>query len=295
MSVGDAAGITDHRALEGWGKSSESRIRSVTDFSNYGISSDVSGCRRTVGRWLNTGPRLVLSCCTGRFLACCSSNTRICGVPDNESSNLPLRRVAVGQNGRMGFNLAALVYRHDAEATVPSATDLVSILFPRSKYESPGLSTLEQDGFPSRGEINIGTFEQGTVVATRDAMLFNPTKLGKRYLNAPLSRDLVLLTQQSAHDMFAFGHWIDGQLQRSISVNPVGKVWESIGDPESFEKPFWAGERPAGPDYPLPFHPLDMAEAAIRTYLGIYVEGQPTPGLVGPDRIQLKMFRPASS
>lgn len=248
-----------------------------------------------MGQSSNAARELALNCSTGGFLACCSSDTRICGVPDNESSNLPLRRVAVGQNGRMGFNLAALVYRHDAEATVPSATDLVSILFPRSRYESPGFSTLEQDGFPSRGEINIGTFEQGTVVATRDAVLFNPTKLAKRYLNAPLGRDLVLLTQQSVRDMFAFGHWIDGQLRRSISVNPVGKVWESIGEPEPFEKPFWAGDRGAGSDYPLPFHPLDMAEAAIRTYLGIYVEGQPTPGLVGPDRIQLEMFKPASS
>jgi hypothetical protein len=195
----------------------------------------------------------------------------------------------------MGFNLAALVYRHNAEAAVPSVTDLVSTLFPRSKYDNLGLSTLEQDGFPNRGEINIGTFEHGTVVATRDAALFNPTKLNGRYLKAPDSRDLVLLTQQSVHDMFAFGHWIDGQLRRSISVNPVGKVWESIGDPEPFERPFWAGEHPVGPDYPLPFHPLDMAEAAIRTYLGIYVEGLPTPGLVGPDRIQLELFRPAAS
>lgn len=199
------------------------------------------------------------------------------------------------QNRRVGFNLAALLYTHDAESAGPSATDVVSILFPRSRYESLGQGTLEQDGFPNRGDINVGTFERGTVVATRDAMLFNPTKLSTRYLKAPPSRDVILLAQQSVYDMFAFGHWIDGQLRRSISVNPVGKVWESIGDPEAFEDPFWTRERPVGSDYPLPFHPLDMAEAAIRTYLGIYVEGQPAPGLVGPDRIQLELFRRGSS
>ncbi len=133
------------------------------------------------------------------------------------------------------------------------------------------------------------------MVATRDAVLSNPTKLHTRYLKAPLSRDVVLLAQQSVYDMFAFGHWIDGQLRRSISVNPVGTVWESIGDPEAFEDPFWAGERPAGSDYPLPFHPLDMADAAVRTFLGIYVEGQPAQGLVEPDRIQLELFGRGSS
>jgi hypothetical protein len=171
----------------------------------------------------------------------------------------------------------------------------VSILFPRSRYENLGRGTLEQNGFPNRGDVNVGTFERGTVIATRDAVLFNPTKLHTRYLKAPLSREVVLLAQQSAYDMFAFGHWIDGQLRRSISVNPVGKVWESIGDPEAFEDPFWAGERPVGSDYPLPFHPLDMAEAAVRTFLGIHVEGQPAPGLVGPDRIQLELFGRGSS
>lgn len=199
--------------------------------------------------------------------------------------------MAVRQNRRVGFDLAALLYTHDAESVVPSAADVVSILFPRSRYESLGRGTLGQDGFPNRGDINVGTFERGTVVATRDAVLFNPTKLSTRYLKAPLSHDVVLLVQQSVYDMFAFGHWTDGHLRRSISVNPVGKVWESIGDPEAFEEPFWAGERPVGPDYPLPFHPLDMAEAAVRTFLGIYIEGQPAPELVGPDRIQLERFR----
>jgi hypothetical protein len=195
----------------------------------------------------------------------------------------------------VGFNLAALIYTHDADSAKPSATDVVSILFPRSRYENLGQGTLEQNGRPNRGEINVGTFERGTVVATRDAVLFNPTKLHPRYLQKPLSGDVVLLAQQSVYDMFAFGHWIDGQLRRSISVNPTGRVWESVGDPEEFEHPFWAGERPFGSDYPLPFHPLDMAEAAVRTVLGISAEGHPAPRHVGPDRIQLQLFRRGSS
>lgn len=195
----------------------------------------------------------------------------------------------------MSFSLSVLLYTHDAEGAVLPAADVVSLLFPRSSYERRGRGTLARDGLPDRGDINVGTFERGTVVATRDALLFNPTRLDKRYLKAALGREAVLLAQRSYYDMFAFGHWIDGQLRRSISVNPVGKVWESIGEPEAFEAPFWAGERPAESGYPLPFHPLDMAETAVRTFLGVYLEGQPAAGLVGLDRVPLELFSRSSS
>lgn len=99
-----------------------------------------------------------------------------------------------------------------------------------------------------------------------------------------------LFAQQTAYDMFAYGRWADGELVRSISVNPVGKVWESIGQPEPFESPFWAGERPAPDDYPLPFHPLEMAGACIEAILRVRLEGTGVPGLVWPEDIALRLF-----
>ena len=85
--------------------------------------------------------------------------------------------------------------------------------------------------------------------------------------------------------MFAYGRWDDGVLKRSISVNPVGRVWENIGNPESFELPFWNGDHPVDGAYPLPFHPLELSDAALRSVLGLLYVGSSRPGAgCGPKR-----------
>jgi len=65
----------------------------------------------------------------------------------------------------------------------------------------------------------------------------------------------------------------DGRLVRSLGVSPDTGIVEDIGEPYPFERPYWAGEHPVtstfpgqGP-YPLPFHPLDLDEEALRALL----------------------------
>ncbi len=118
-----------------------------------------------------------------------------------------------------------------------------------------------------------------------------PTKLHNRYLKGSARRTVVLITQRSFNDMFAYGRWDDGVLKRSISVNPVGRVWENIGNPESFELPFWNGDHPVDGAYPLPFHPLELSDAALRSVLGLLYEGPPDPGLVRPEEVPLRAWR----
>ena len=52
---------------------------------------------------------------------------------------------------------------------------------------------------------------------------------------------------------------------------------ENIGTPLPFEAPYWDGERPVGTEdddpYALAFHPLDLAEDALRTLFGFNYEG----------------------
>lgn len=187
----------------------------------------------------------------------------------------------------MGVNLAVLLYPHEDVSSV-DPVEVVRRLYPRTSYTRVGTGSLLQLGFPDRGDVCVGLVERGLIVATRDAALFNPRRLPNRYLN--LSRTLALVTQQPVYDMFAFARWSDGALVRSISVNPVGKVWESIGEPEEFERPFWDGERPAEAEYPLPFHPLEMAEAASVSILGTYLEGTKRPGLRDPEQVMLSRF-----
>ena len=164
----------------------------------------------------------------------------------------------------MGFRLAVLAY-FDTPALDPSQqiespdlrASIVKDLFPRTRYAEHDTATLLDSGFPEQGEVAIATLVGGVVIATRDAHLYNPSKLHRRYLKIATHRNVVLLTQRSFYDMFAYARWVNGVLIRSISVNPIGKVWESLGTPELFEKPFWDGQHrvsaePGEDDYPLP-------------------------------------------
>jgi hypothetical protein len=200
----------------------------------------------------------------------------------------------------MGFDVSLIVYcdevpLHLASPDQPSLDGcrrLLSALYPRTRFGEIGTVALDRGAFPDEDHFNVAAFDNGALIATRRAMLFNPSKLESRYLKLARWRTVYLLAQRSFYDMFAYGHWEQGQLRRAISVNPVGKVWESIGSPEHFELPFWNGEyEPPEPGYPLPFHPLDMADAALRSVLGAYFESAPGLGLVDPSTVALVAFR----
>ncbi|WP_395169481.1 DUF6928 family protein [Corynebacterium sp. PCR 32] len=66
-----------------------------------------------------------------------------------------------------------------------------------------------------------------------------------------------------------FAHWHEGTLVRSFCSNRV-TIFEDSGLPESFESPFWAGERNHGTHQPLelPFLPAELARDALQSWLG---------------------------
>lgn len=165
-------------------------------------------------------------------------------------------------------------------------------LFPRTDYIEHGQVNLVDGGFPERGLLSVGSFESGELVATRDAHLYNPSKLHRRYLKAAIGRTLVLVTQRSFNDMFAYARWEDGELICSISVNPVGGVWENIGAPEEFEVPFWRGDHVVDGTYPLPFDPVEFGDVVLRSVLGLLYEGPPDPSLTSPEDVRLRAFTP---
>jgi hypothetical protein len=84
----------------------------------------------------------------------------------------------------------------------------------------------------------------------------------------------------SVVNWFAYAVWAgDGTLQRALSLSPGFGIIENTGTPLGFEDPFWAGQRPvegAGFDeqpYTLPFHPLELAEAALGALFGFNYGG----------------------
>ncbi|KRF23328.1 hypothetical protein [Phycicoccus sp. Soil803] len=56
---------------------------------------------------------------------------------------------------------------------------------------------------------------------------------------------------------------------------PADVTADAFGDPLPFEVPYWAGEHAEVDDYPHPFHPLELGEAAMAWMFGSSGEGAP--------------------
>ena len=85
---------------------------------------------------------------------------------------------------------------------------------------------------------------------------------------------------------------IAAALRRAMDTVPEGSEDEDIGDPLPFEVPYWEGQHPAIADdsYPLPFHPLGLAERTAEELLGFWYEGLPPSAGFDPGRVALEAF-----
>jgi hypothetical protein len=176
-----------------------------------------------------------------------------------------------------------------------TTTDLVASLFPGASFAPPGGADLSYT-FVRDGEVVAGCFPGLHIVAAREVAVDRPSQLPSRFI-APKGTTL-LHAMHSVADWFAFAVWEDGVLRRSLSVAPDSGVLEDMGERFAFERPYWEGAHPAvdpdeGPEsYPLPFHPLELGEAALREYFGFQLEGYVDPSLLEPERIRMFRFLP---
>ena len=171
--------------------------------------------------------------------------------------------------------------------------DLVSALFPHLSLDAPRPADLSCTYFSDRS-IAAGRFPGLQVVVSEEVAVDCPSQLSPRFIAA--QGTTVLHLMHSVVDWFAFAVWQDGRLVRSLSLSPDGGVVEDIGERLAFERPFWEGKHPAvaaGEDpagYPLPFHPLELGEAALREFFGFQLEGYVDAALLDPESIPLLRF-----
>jgi hypothetical protein len=171
--------------------------------------------------------------------------------------------------------------------------NLVASLFPGARLDSP-TSTALWDAYMSDTSVVAGCFPGLQIIVAGEVAVDRPSELSARFIAD--KGTTILHAMHSVVDWFAFGIWHDGRLVRSLSVSPDNGVVESIGEPLTFEKPFWDGKHPAvDPDeepdgYPLPFHPLELGEEALRELLGFQIEGIVDATLLEPDRIRMLRF-----
>lgn len=180
----------------------------------------------------------------------------------------------------------------DGEAT----RRLAEALFPEERLSLAGEADLSRADPPDR-ELRIGCFPGVAIVAAEEFAIDHPSKLAPRFLGAGAGERVTLLAMHGVVDWFAYARWADGELQRSLSVSPDDGVMEDLGQRLPFEAPYWAGEHPVerGEDddpYPLPFHPLELGEAAMAALLGCPLEGAvEDAALLDPESVPLLRYR----
>lgn len=153
------------------------------------------------------------------------------------------------------------------------AASLASSLFPGAKVRKIGDGTLGESLNPPDGEAYIGCYPGLTVIAAPELGADDPTATPSRFLRPGPGR-VVVHAMHSVVDWFAFAVWEDGKLRRALSLSPDSGVIKDLGRHYPFEEPYWAGERPVDDEYPLPFHPLELAEDVLRSFFGFVMEGE---------------------
>jgi hypothetical protein len=157
---------------------------------------------------------------------------------------------------------------------------LIEQLYPGRAITEIADGTLLEQANPQDRHVYAACFPELTVICAADAALDRPSELAANFRAEARGRTLYLHAMHSVVDWFAYAIWTgDGQLRRSLSLSPDSGVMEDIGSPLAFEAPYWAGEKAVDVDedddepYPLPFHPLELAEDALRTLFGFNYEG----------------------
>jgi Family of unknown function (DUF6928) len=156
---------------------------------------------------------------------------------------------------------------------------LVRRLFADHTVRPDADGTLGEDANPQADRVFAAVWPGASIVCTSAVALDRPSLLDHRFLAAGAGRTIHVHAMHSVVDWTAFATWgPDGSLRRSLSVSGGdGEILEDLGDRLPFEEPFWAGDLPAveddDDDYPFPFHPLELGEAALRHLFGFVLEG----------------------
>jgi hypothetical protein len=179
------------------------------------------------------------------------------------------------------------------------AEGLVRELFPGYEVAAAGATTLWDGVYPGDDITHVTALAGADLFCDRRLVLDRPSELPARFHEFADGRRIIMHGMHSGADWLCFAVWEGGQLTRSLSLSPDGGIQENIGEPFAFELPFWAGEHPVEPvpwwpnegPYPLPFHPLELGEDALRALFGFVIEGHPHPDDLDGDSIPLLGFR----
>jgi len=185
---------------------------------------------------------------------------------------------------------------HAAEilSTRPALDRDAALAYAQSLFPNESHTQLEDGDLyytnPPDDQLFVGSYGGVNVIAASEFGIDYPSTLPSNFI--PKSGIATLHAMHSVVDWFAFAHWTDGTLLRSLSLSPDHGVMEDIGRKLDFELPYWNGAFPAvddeaEEDYPFPFHPLELGEATLLNFFGYQIEGSADQNLIEPEHFPL--------
>lgn len=156
----------------------------------------------------------------------------------------------------------------------------------------PGEPTSLNSGICPQGDVRAALRVPGIDIVAADEVLTWFGSLPTRVAKAVGDRRLVIHQMHSVNDSMGFGVWQSGRWIRTLGMDPEAGIFINDGEPTAAEQPFWNGDHAEDDDYPLPFHPLDLAEELLRAELGFVLEGDPRPDDLDPFEIPMFTFTP---
>jgi hypothetical protein len=174
--------------------------------------------------------------------------------------------------------------------------ELAKLLFPSVKLERIEDGDLSFTS-PPDDEIYVGCYPGLSIIAAAEFGIDYPSRLPVSFLDKNIGSTIYLHAMHSVVDWFAFAVWENGELKRSLSLSPDSGILEDTGNKLKFEEAYWAGKHPAidpedeEEEYPFPFHPLELGEAALGEFFGYQLEGYIDPSMIEPEEIPLVTFK----
>jgi hypothetical protein len=182
----------------------------------------------------------------------------------------------------------------DSDRTV----ELVSRTHPGYLVEPIGGCALRYATYPPDDVVFASSSAGLDIVCDQRFTFVHPSTLPEYLRRIGDGRRIAVLGMHSVVDWLSYATWSDGALVRSLNLSPDGGIIENIGEPLPFEAPYWAGQHPVAPmggtdegPYPLPFHPLDLGQSALRHLFGFVTDGPHHPDDVAAGEVDLLGFR----
>jgi hypothetical protein len=156
-----------------------------------------------------------------------------------------------------------------------------------------GRGPLDESTWPDAATIGAMRFPDFDLLCFKPLARDRPSDLTEwiRSMSPPGNACGVFM--HSVVDFLSMALWENGNVRRSLSLAPDDGIMEDLGERYPFETAYWNGDHSIhdyAPDYPLPFHPLELGETALRAWFGFHLEGPPDTA-VDASSIEIPCYR----